>query len=44
MVRVDVTMEIARETALASSTIFVIQVENTNIHEVKLETSCYNRN
>ena len=36
-------MGVARETALASSTIIVFEVENTNIHGVKLKTSCYNR-
>ena len=34
---------IARETALASSTIIVFEVEITNIHRAKLKTSCYNR-
>ena len=29
---VTLTMAVARETALASTTIFVFQVENTNIH------------
>ena len=36
-------MGVARETALALSNIFVFQMENTNIHEVKLKMSCYNR-
>ena len=39
----DVTMGVARETALASSTIFLFYMENTDIHELKLKTSCYNR-
>ena len=38
----DVTMGVARETALASSTIIVFQVENTNIQGAKLKVSCYN--
>ena len=33
-------MGAARETALASSMIFLFQVENTNIHGVKLKMSC----
>ena len=33
----DVAMEVAREMALASSTIFVFQVGNTTMHEVKLK-------
>ena len=33
----DATMGLVRETALASSTIFVISMENTNIHKVKLK-------
>ena len=35
-------MGVARETALASSTIIVFKVENTNIHGAKLKMSCYN--
>ena len=36
-------MGVVRETDLASSTIFVFQVANTNIHGTKLKMSCYNR-
>ena len=32
----------ARETYLASSSLLVFYVENTNIREVKLQMSCYN--
>ena len=39
----DLTMGAAHETALASSTIFVFQVENFNIHGVDLKMSSYNR-
>ena len=38
-----VIMGVARQTALVSSTIFASEMENTNIHEVKLKMSCYNR-
>ena len=38
----DVTKEVACQMALTSSTILIVQADNTNIHEVKLKMSCYN--
>ena len=38
----DVTEGVARATALALITIFVLQVKNTDIQEVKLKLSYYN--
>ena len=39
----DVTIGVAQETAPALSAISVSKMESTNIHEVKLKMSCYNR-
>ena len=38
----DVTMGVACEMALASTSMFVIYVGNTDIHGVKLKMPCYN--
>ena len=37
-----ISMGVACGTALALSTILVFQVENTDMHDVKLKMSCYN--
>ena len=36
-------MGVARETVLVSIIIFVFQVKDTNINEVKLKILCYSR-
>ena len=39
----DITMGVACEMDLNSSTKFIFWIENTNVQEVKLKMSCYNR-